>query len=210
MAFNWARGRTQGGNALAHHVANAYEALSIFGDRLLEHASAPVADPPAPGSSSQLAIGIGGDIPLYPPLLVVLLMVVALVLHRSRGARFLPPPLCLFVLRSGLAMAVFAWADKTRREAAFYSQRMSTDTIDFAPVTTLVTDGPYAHSRNPVYQAMAAVLPAAALLFDSAWLLAVAPALPAYLHWAVVPAEEQLLRRKFGSTYAFYESKVHL
>ena len=84
---------------------------------------------------------------------------------------------------------------------------MDADT-DFGPLGGLVTDGPFAQSRNPLYCAMVAIVPAMALFFDSSWLLMVAPIVPAYLQGIVIPAEEKLLRKTFGSSYKWYSQKV--
>ena len=34
MALHWARGRTQGGNALAEHIVDAFESLTSLADQL--------------------------------------------------------------------------------------------------------------------------------------------------------------------------------
>jgi len=212
MAFHYMRGQNIPGSG---RFLDAFDEFKKFGDTLLDYIIAPVAELDVerkvlnPSVETELSVGIGGDIPVYPPLLVVLLMLLALMLHRKLGARrFLPGPLGLFIIRSGFALGVCAWCDKTRREVAYFSMQAGATTNSFGPVRALVTDGPYAQSRNPYYFAMSAVLPAMAIFCDSSWVLMVAPVLPAYLHGIVVPAEERLLRRSFGVAYTWYAKKT--
>lgn len=76
------------------------------------------------------------------------------------------------------------------------------------PTTALVTTGPYAKSRNPVYTGLTALYIAVCVFVDWPWaLLFLAPVL--YLMNArVVPAEEIYLEGKFGDTYRDYCAKV--
>jgi protein-S-isoprenylcysteine O-methyltransferase Ste14 len=76
------------------------------------------------------------------------------------------------------------------------------------PTTAIVRGGPFGLSRNPIYVAFALLHAGAALILDSAWMLAML--LPAFLLVArvVVPREERYLEAKFGAEYLAYKAAV--
>ena len=68
----------------------------------------------------------------------------------------------------------------------------------------LVTDGVFAHSRNPLYVGNIMVFVGLFVVLNSylGWALGIPAVLLAY--WALVLAEEDFLRRKFGAPYEAY------
>ena len=213
-------------------IGRLTEPFISLANTLGDHASSPFADERISGEK-RLTIGIGGDVPVYTPLLIAELVMVAFVLKRlygrwplSTGMLSLPP------IRTGAAFAAFAWVDKTRRECAFYMEQLGNG-ADYEPLRGLVTDGPYAELRHPFYRALCLVLPAISIIFNSAWMCApsrtigasgyspcarvvsclhgrllLSPIVPIYLHFMVVPNEEALLSETYGSSYAHYHSTV--
>jgi protein-S-isoprenylcysteine O-methyltransferase Ste14 len=78
---------------------------------------------------------------------------------------------------------------------------------DLADPSGLVTGGPFAVSRNPMYEAWTAIYLGAALTMHSAWPVALLPGLLALVHDAV-GREEQELRDRFGAAYDAYARRV--
>lgn len=76
------------------------------------------------------------------------------------------------------------------------------------PPRTLVTSGPYARSRNPMYVAVVAVVVGLALVNGSPLVTAYALVLAASFHRRVVRFEEPVLAREFGEAYAAYRERV--
>ena len=76
------------------------------------------------------------------------------------------------------------------------------------PPRALVTDGPYARSRNPMYVAVVAVVIGLALVYGSGAVLAYALVLAASFHRRVVRFEEPVLAGDFGGEYAAYRERV--
>lgn len=76
------------------------------------------------------------------------------------------------------------------------------------PTTRLVTSGPYALSRNPVYAGAVCCSLGVALVLDAPWMVASSLLGAAVLHmWMVLP-EEAALSRLFGAEYDAYRKTV--
>ena len=72
----------------------------------------------------------------------------------------------------------------------------------------LVTGGPFAYVRNPIYLASIVLgLGMVGLLADP-WMLGLYVAVFVFLYTAIVPAEERFLRGQFGDAYARYCANV--
>jgi len=72
----------------------------------------------------------------------------------------------------------------------------------------LVTTGPFALSRNPLYVAMLMLLAGVALAFSLEWGLVLLPVLWLCLDRLVVPHEESALREAFGAAFDSYAATV--
>jgi protein-S-isoprenylcysteine O-methyltransferase Ste14 len=78
----------------------------------------------------------------------------------------------------------------------------------FDPPRRLVTEGPYAVVRNPMYLGAGAALGGAALFYQSLSLLGYTALFFAITHGFVVIYEEPTLRRLFGAAYDAYCRRV--
>lgn len=74
--------------------------------------------------------------------------------------------------------------------------------------TSLITGGPHAISRNPMYVGMVGALAAHALWRGRTRAILPALAFVAYLDRAQIPAEEHALQVRFGPEYAVYARRV--
>jgi protein-S-isoprenylcysteine O-methyltransferase Ste14 len=83
-----------------------------------------------------------------------------------------------------------------------------TTVIPHARPSRLVTGGPFAWSRNPIYVAFTAAYCGAALLVGRVWPLLLLPAPGAILDRAIIPFEEGQLSQIFGDRYADYCRRV--
>jgi protein-S-isoprenylcysteine O-methyltransferase Ste14 len=79
---------------------------------------------------------------------------------------------------------------------------------DLARPGRLVTGGPYAVSRHPMYAAWTAIYLGVALVVRSGWLLRLTPLLAGLIH-REAQREEQWLTESFGAEYAAYRARVH-
>ena len=76
------------------------------------------------------------------------------------------------------------------------------------PSATVVTQGPYAHKRNPIYVAMLLAYAGVGVLLSAPAVVALLPLLFAVLHFGVVRREEHYLECKFGDRYLRYRYSV--
>jgi protein-S-isoprenylcysteine O-methyltransferase Ste14 len=74
--------------------------------------------------------------------------------------------------------------------------------------TTVISTGPFARSRNPLYVGLLVLSAGLALLAASAWALVALPVEWALLQWGAVLPEERYLSAKFGPEYAGYLARV--
>ncbi|MBC7945761.1 MAG: isoprenylcysteine carboxylmethyltransferase family protein [Burkholderiales bacterium] len=72
----------------------------------------------------------------------------------------------------------------------------------------LVTEGLYAHTRNPMYIGNLLILAGVALASNSWVCLAIAVPLFVFVYVAIVAAEENFLRAKFGTSFDAYRRNV--
>ncbi len=74
--------------------------------------------------------------------------------------------------------------------------------------TAIVTTGPYAWTRNPLYVAQGLLLVMAAGLSNSAAVLAMLVPWAGVIRFGVIAREERYLAERFGETYRSYRSRV--
>ena len=83
-----------------------------------------------------------------------------------------------------------------------------TTVIPHGQPSRLVTGGPFAVSRNPIYVSLTAAYCGAALVIARLWPLLLLPAAIAWMQVVVIPFEERRLRETFGQAYADYCRRV--
>jgi protein-S-isoprenylcysteine O-methyltransferase Ste14 len=98
-----------------------------------------------------------------------------------------------------LGLALRAWAGGC---AGLHTRRATIE----AP--RLVTGGPFAHVRNPIYLASVILGFGMVALVGDPWLFAFYVGVFVLLYGAIVPAEEQFLRGKFTAEYERYCAHV--
>jgi protein-S-isoprenylcysteine O-methyltransferase Ste14 len=139
-----------------------------------------------------------------PPIGWAIAWLVGLGLCRLFPLPFLPgaaPRVAAGVVVFALGLALFISAIATIAGAG---SRVETH----KPTTTIVSNGPYAFTRNPIYLAMFISLIGLAIAFNCAWIILMM--IPFYLviRYGVVAREETYLERKFGAAYLSYKSRV--
>jgi protein-S-isoprenylcysteine O-methyltransferase Ste14 len=138
-----------------------------------------------------------------PPIAWALTVLVGLVLDWLYPLPFLPAVpagmIGAVVFLAGLALLI--WAATTFRRAGTRIQTTQ-------PTSSIVADGPYRHSRNPIYIGMFLGLLGFAVGFDTLWLVILLVPFFLLIRYGVVAREEAYLERKFGDAYLAYKSRV--
>ena len=141
-----------------------------------------------------------------PPLLFVATFLAGLLLQRivPLPSYAQAPPLPLRIAGAALvALAVLLVAG-----CMLLFLRARTTIVPQAQASSLVQQGPYRLSRNPMYVALASAYLGAAALAGSLWPAILLPVPLSILHRVVIPFEEATLRGVFGPAYDAYRSRV--
>lgn len=141
------------------------------------------------------------------------------VVFKNRGLLLVPTALILVIVgkpttaSAGAGIALAALGELVRIWAVGYSGMTTRSDVVTAP--QLVTAGPYAYLRNPLYAGNAitalgfwlafsgAVSPAIAALMLAALVVSVG-----FVYATIIPLEEEYLTRTFGAAYTEYASRV--
>lgn len=140
---------------------------------------------------------------VLPPLLFGGALALGLLLHwvfpvpviNLWGARVLGAVLLL--ASGGLAFA-----------AERVMHRAGTNVRPDRPTLTIVSNGPFRFTRNPLYLALIGLYVGVTLLFNALWPLALLIPVVVVLRFGVVAREERYLEAKFGGAYLAYKARV--
>ena len=90
-----------------------------------------------------------------------------------------------------IAVGIFLWSVLTMVRA---SKSIPTT----GPTDSIVTDGPFRYSRNPIYSSMIYLQIGIAFWANSLWFVGLAIVSAGLLTWGVIQREERYLEEKFG------------
>src|SRR5258706_9980449 len=140
---------------------------------------------------------------LYPPVYFLFAIIATVLLHVGLPLfRWLHWPwnvIGVAPLALGVAMAVIG---------AGQFKRAGTNIKPFTESSTLVTDGVFRYSRNPMYVGMILALLGIAVLLGSVTPLIVIPLFAWLIAVRFVAVEERLMTAQFGTEYLTYQARV--
>ena len=140
---------------------------------------------------------------LWPPIAIGLPLVVGLVLTRLWGdpiglpAAAMPVGMVLvvlFAIWNGWSLYLFA--------------RHGTGLLPGQATEAMISEGPYAVSRNPLYLGLLVLYLGIALMASSVWALLLFPLAVVLVEWGAIRPEERFLRQRFGPAYDEYAGRV--
>lgn len=142
----------------------------------------------------------------WPPVVYVAAIALAVVLHWLWPLPWFGPPLADFLLPVGVLIAVAAIAIDLAAMRTL--SRARTTILPHRSAEHLVTQGPYAVTRNPIYLGNTMLMLAAGLAFGIAWFVLLAPAAAFVTQKLAIEREEQHLSIRFGKKYRDYQKRV--
>lgn len=161
---------------------------------------------PPPSDPPHLRVGIGGDIPIFPPLFAALSVGAGFALRALTGIQGSIPASA--TVRYALALVIVILGvplkkgcDKALKEAGTKAH--------FVPVPTVADTGPYSYCRNPMYWALMMLVAVIGIAADTTWIVVGSNVVVwLYLNIVVVPAEESFLQQELGDAYKQYCASV--
>jgi protein-S-isoprenylcysteine O-methyltransferase Ste14 len=140
-----------------------------------------------------------------PPFVYLIGLVIGYGLSKWMPLRLASPePRWMFDV--GLALAVAGVLFGFWGAATF--KRHKTAIIPYHPASMVVTSGPYAITRNPMYVGLAWSYVGGSFLLDTWWAFALLPVVVGIIDRQVIAREERYLLSAFGAEYAGYTKKV--
>jgi protein-S-isoprenylcysteine O-methyltransferase Ste14 len=140
---------------------------------------------------------------LWPPVAMGIPLVVGEVITLAGG-----DPVDLPGFRVPLGLALVAFFCVWNGWSLWLFGRHRTGLLPGQPTRAILSHGPFAWSRNPLYLGMLVLYVALCLLLTTFWGLVLTPAAVALVEWGAIRPEEQFLRERFGPAYEEYAARV--
>jgi protein-S-isoprenylcysteine O-methyltransferase Ste14 len=144
------------------------------------------------------------EIVALPPVVYGVAVIAGVVVKLAVGGSIAPGS----GLRVGIGIAALVLGALGSLRFAKIFARTGQDKDPRTPTPSLVTDGLYAHSRNPAYVSLTLLQVGLACLLDNVWILVFLLPVLALIHYGVILREEAYLERKFGDAYRSYKDRV--
>jgi protein-S-isoprenylcysteine O-methyltransferase Ste14 len=148
----------------------------------------------------------GANVRVPPPLVFPTFILIGV------GLNWLVPLPLLHALSSGLRIALgagLAIAGLAFGGWAFgLFKRTGQDPAPWMPSPTLVAEGAYRFSRNPMYVGMTAIQIGLGLALANPWMIGLSAVSLLVVHFTAVLPEEAYLTEKFGDSYTRYRASV--
>jgi protein-S-isoprenylcysteine O-methyltransferase Ste14 len=164
----------------------------------------PMSEPP------RLRVGFGGDIPVFPPLALVLCMASGFGAWAATGTRGsillrdIMPDRYNTGIRVIVPVLLAMFGAHVKQQCVIALDKAGTKS-DFQPVSSVANTGPYKRCRNPMYWAVLTIPYAIGFATDTMWVMVGSSVtMWLYLDKVVVPAEEAFLQKQIGDAYKKY------
>ena len=143
----------------------------------------------------------GARVRLPPPFVFLGFLLIGVFLHSVVLPLGFPLPRSITLATGALlvvaAIALFATALRLFRASGQHPR-------PWLPTPSLIVEGPYRFSRNPIYLAMTLVQIGLGFLLDDAWIVVLSAASLTAVHFIAVRPEEAYLLDRFGEPYRRY------
>ncbi len=143
------------------------------------------------------------NVPVMPPVVFLGYLIGALVLNQIHPFP-MPWPLEFRMLGGAMAVAGFWLSSAALRQMI----QAHTSPDPHQAATTLIREGLYRHTRNPIYLGFLGIYLGFTFLAATLWGILLSPFLFWTITHTVIHAEEEYLEDKFGEQYTYYKSRV--
>lgn len=143
------------------------------------------------------------DVIALPPLIFIAFIGLGVILHNFFPMHFIQGP-----LRNIVGVIFLAYSVLVSALAILQMRRAGTNIDVRKPSTTVVTDGIYRFTRNPMYLSMALLMIAISVLISNIWILILTPVFIIVIQKGVIEREERYLEGKFGIEYTSYKQRT--
>lgn len=138
----------------------------------------------------------------HPPLIYLLFMAAgALTQNLFPLAVEIPGHRLVGILLTTAGFSLSSWSI-----LQFFTHRVNPD--PFTPTEAIITTGPFALTRNPIYLAFAMLQIGMGVWSEWIWIAIMAVPATAVIFFGVIVREERYLEAKFGDEYRAYCSRV--
>lgn len=144
----------------------------------------------------------GASVKFPPPLIFLILMFAAYGMHYIwpidiSGSKLKYIGIVMVLLGFGIVILV---------SQSF--KRVKTNIEPWKPTTTIISNGVFAYSRNPIYVAFCLITIGVGISLNSIWILFSVIPCVMLVYYIAIKKEEVYLEEKFGEEYLQYKSKV--
>jgi protein-S-isoprenylcysteine O-methyltransferase Ste14 len=142
----------------------------------------------------------------WPPIIYVVAAAIAVVLHWQLPLAWPQGAAMLLLAATGLCLICAAIALDIVTFFAF--RRNRTTIMPNRGATALITDGPFAKTRNPIYLGNTMLVMGAGLLTGMLWLVLAGPLAAALVQKLAIEREERHLAARFGTAWKAYAANT--
>lgn len=142
----------------------------------------------------------------WPPIIIVSMAALAIILGTSVPLPWLRGPFAEFL--AGVGALIVVGGATLAILAVTRFRRVGTPVAPTHAAQRLVTDGPFAISRNPIYLGGVTILIGLALVTHNAWFILAGFAAGIAISLVAIRPEERHLDRRFGKAYRDYAKRV--
>jgi protein-S-isoprenylcysteine O-methyltransferase Ste14 len=143
----------------------------------------------------------------WPPVIYLVAAASAVILHQAMPLPWLPDG-ALRIIAAGAGLCLICAAIALDITAMLAFRRHRTTILPHRSATALITEGPFARSRNPIYLGNTMLVFGAGLLLGIAWLLPAAFIAAAVVQKLAIAREERHLAGSFGRAWTEYAART--
>lgn len=142
----------------------------------------------------------------WPPMIYIGFAIAAIVLHKLMPLGW--PGGAMRIVLAAIGLCLICGGVALELVTALTFRRHRTTILPHRGATALITDGPFAKSRNPIYVGNTLLLLGAGLLSGIAWVIPAALAAAFTTQKLAIEREERHLTARFGKAWEDYAART--